>query len=116
MSKQHTSSYTVQEEAQLTKHQDILLLSRLGQYIKTAFLPAFVGSAVFIDCHGPRLTAPAFDENRNRYGFSATRHRHYYRVCRYLLYDDMLQYYCFVCTKLYITKIRSKHYFLKFEI
>ena len=34
MSKQHTSSYTVQEEAQLTKHQDILLLSRLGQYIK----------------------------------------------------------------------------------
>lgn len=34
MSKQHTSSYAVQEEAQLTKHQDILLLSRLGQYIK----------------------------------------------------------------------------------
>lgn len=34
MSKQHTSSYTVQEEAQLTKHQNILLLSRLGQYIK----------------------------------------------------------------------------------
>lgn len=34
MSKQHTSSYMVQEEAQLTKHQDILLLSRLGQYIK----------------------------------------------------------------------------------
>lgn len=34
MSKQHTSSYTVQEETQLTKHQDILLLSRLGQYIK----------------------------------------------------------------------------------
>lgn len=34
MSKQHTNSYTVQEEAQLTKHQDILLLSRLGQYIK----------------------------------------------------------------------------------
>ena len=34
MSKQHTSSYTVQDEAQLTKHQDILLLSRLGQYIK----------------------------------------------------------------------------------
>lgn len=34
MSKQHTSSYTVQEEAQLTKHQDILLLIRLGQYIK----------------------------------------------------------------------------------
>ena len=34
MSKQHTSSYTVQEEAQLTKHQDIVLLSRLGQYIK----------------------------------------------------------------------------------
>lgn len=37
MSKQHTSSYTVQEETQLTKHQDILLLRRLGQYIKPHF-------------------------------------------------------------------------------
>lgn len=37
MSKQHISSYTVQEEAQLTKHQDILLLRRLGQYIKPHF-------------------------------------------------------------------------------
>lgn len=34
MSKQHTSSYTVQEEVALTKHEDILLLRRLGQYIK----------------------------------------------------------------------------------
>lgn len=33
MSKQHTSSYTVQEETTLTKHEDILLLRRLGQYI-----------------------------------------------------------------------------------
>lgn len=33
MSKQHSSSYTVQEEVALTKHENILLLRRLGQYI-----------------------------------------------------------------------------------
>ena len=66
MSKQHTSSYTVQEEAQLTKHQDILLLSRLGQYIKPhSFLllwaALFLLIAMGLDLLRPLLTKTVID-------------------------------------------------------
>ena len=47
MSKQHTSSYSVQEEVKLTKHHDILLLRRLGQYIKPHFF-LLLWAAVFL--------------------------------------------------------------------
>lgn len=47
MSKQHTSSYSVQEEVKLTKHHDILLLRRLGQYIKP-HLFLLLWAAVFL--------------------------------------------------------------------
>lgn len=66
MSKQHTSSYTVQEEAQLTKHQDILLLSRLGQYIKPhSFLllwaALFLLIAMVLDLLRPLLMKTVID-------------------------------------------------------
>ena len=47
MSKQHTNSYSVQEEVKLTKHHDILLLRRLGQYIKPHFF-LLLWAAVFL--------------------------------------------------------------------
>lgn len=47
MSKQHTSSYSVQKEVKLTKHHDILLLRRLGQYIKPHFF-LLLWAAVFL--------------------------------------------------------------------
>lgn len=66
MSKQHTSSYTVQEEAQLTKHQDILLLRRLGQYIKPHFFlllwaALFLLFALGLDLLRPMLMKTVID-------------------------------------------------------
>lgn len=58
MSKQHTSSYTVQEEAQLTKHQDILLLSRLGQYIKPHSFLLFWAALFLLIAMGLDLLRP----------------------------------------------------------